>query len=89
MSFEGDDSSAVINGWLEFPSGSATRSATKVGWATGSRVGNTRGLLMDAIRRAHVGELGVAVIVVDAKNDRAAPFYEHHSIPLHSAKSRT
>ena len=46
-------------------------------------------LLLDAIRRSHDAELGVAVIVVDAKDDQAAAFYEHHSFQPLSANRRT
>lgn len=36
-------------------------------------------LLIDAIRRALAADLGIAVVVVDAKDEAAAAFYEHHS----------
>lgn len=35
-------------------------------------------LLFDAIKRSHAAELGIAVVLVDAKDERAAEFYEYH-----------
>lgn len=35
-------------------------------------------LLIDAIRRAHTADIGVAAVVVDAKHETAATIYEHH-----------
>ena len=42
---------------------------------TGQQLGKS--LLVDAIERAVMSPLGVFVIVVDAKNERAAAFYQH------------
>lgn len=45
-------------------------------------------LLFDAIKRAHAAELGIAVVLVDAKDERAAEFYEHHGFTALSADRR-
>lgn len=42
----------------------------------GRGLGST--LLADAIKRSRTAEIGVYAIVVDAKDDQAAAFYEHH-----------
>lgn len=46
-------------------------------------------LLIDAIRRAHVADIGIAAVVVDAKHETAAAFYEHHGFRPFSADRRT
>lgn len=46
-------------------------------------------LLLDAIRRALMAELGIAVVVVDAKDETAAAFYQHHSFQPLSADRGT
>ncbi len=46
-------------------------------------------LLIDAIRRAHAADLGIAVVVVDAKHEQAAAFHQHHSFQPLSADRRT